>query len=149
MLHREILRAAANRGKPPDDAPEMLLAHVDGIRDGQVAGDAVSPVVLVTLLRCQPVVEGGQARALESCAREDPVAENQACGSRKSTQRMTCATSQHRIMSQSFIGSRLQNPDGNSFYYTSGAAESGQREYGILSIEINWKEVVWLAATHQ
>ena len=82
----------------PDDAPEVLLAHVDGIGDSQIVGDAVPPVVLPSLLGCQPVVEGCEARALKGCAREDAVAEDQTCGSRKPSQRMTCATSyQHGI----------------------------------------------------
>ncbi len=90
-VDRDCISAAGNeQSKAPDDAPCVLLAHVDGIGDGQIVCDAVSPIVIIALLGRQSVVEGGQPRALKSCACEDPVTQNQAGRSCKASQRVTC-----------------------------------------------------------
>ena len=75
----------------------MLLAHVDGVGDGQVVGDALAPVGLVALLGCQPVVEGCQAGRLERGAGQDAVAQDEACSGRKATQRVTCANNEEGL----------------------------------------------------
>lgn len=68
----------------------MALAHVDGVGDGQVVGDARMPVLFISLLGRQPVVEGGQPGALKRRAAQDVVAQDQAAGGRKAAQRVPC-----------------------------------------------------------
>ena len=62
---------SVDREAAPEDVPQVMLTHVDGVGDGQVVDDAVFPKGFVPSLPCQPVVEGGQPWALEGHTSQD------------------------------------------------------------------------------